>query len=124
MAGNRQVQAAMQQETPRTYTALSHLVVALAKAVKSAGKKTWFGNDKSVKAYSALMQRINELVIALTLDGLVRPSMESHEVVDQIVAMLDFFAKAHPNWIDSYGLAYHIFVVEREDAIATIERMR
>lgn len=124
MAGIKMIEEQMKLITPRTYNALTHLVMALANTANSLGKKTWFGRDKGVKAYEKLIEKLRHTITAMTLDGLVKPTTPTPEVLDALIRKIRLFNQAHPNWQDAYQFADYFLVQERENAIALLERMR
>ena len=124
MSGNKMMAERMRLTTPHTYTAMQHLVVALADTAKNLGKKTWFGRDKGVESYQKLESKLCNLITAMTLDKVVSASDSSEQILDATGKRLEMFSVAHPNWSDAYQFATYFFGVERESAISLIERLR
>lgn len=98
----------LQNAAPHTYTALEHLVMAMAEANKNQGKKSLFGVDKGLKAYRRFEEKLSDTLLALHLDGLVSRTAPAGEYRRQLAAALDVFSQAFPNWPDAYEFAYKI----------------
>lgn len=124
MAGMRLYQDQLQIMTPHTLNALQKLVMAMADVVKNADKKTFFGRDKGQKSYSLFLQALKITNHAMILDGVIRESTPSDEVAKELEGILEKFAMAYPNWPDAYGFAAIFFGEQRQDAIATLTRIR
>ena len=124
MAGIRLFEERLQLETPHTFNSLTKLVMAMAAVTANAGKRSLFGRDKGAEAYSNFLQALKLTLHSMVLDGVVRESTPSADVADQLVAKLDMFAKAFPNWPDAYGFATIFLGEKKADAVATIERLR
>ena len=124
MAGIRLFEEQLRLMSPHTFNALQKLVMAMAGVVKNANTKTFFGRDKGQEAYAHFLSTLKVTVQAMLLDGLVRESTPSEEVTEQLRSKLESFALAFPNWTDAYGFAAMFFGEAKDDAIATIERIR
>ena len=124
MAGIRLYEERLQRETPHTFNALTKLVLAMAGVTENAGKRSLFGRDKGAEAYSKFLQALKLTLHSMVLDGVARESTPASEVADLLLAKLDMFAKAFPNWPDAYGFAAIFLGEKKADAIATIERLR
>lgn len=124
MAGIRLYEERLRIETPHTYNALTKLVMAMAAVENNAGKRTFFGRDKGAEAYSKFLQALKLTLHSMVLDGVARESTPSSEVADLLLAKLDMFAKAFPNWSDAYSFAAMFLGEKKADAIAAIERLR
>jgi|GEM_PF-1761136 len=124
MAGNELFRTQLRHFSPHTYNALTKLVMAAAKVVKNTGKRTLFGKDKGQESYSRFLETLQATLQCMVLDGLVRESCPSAEVLDELNVKTREFSLAHPNWQDAYGFFDVYFKQNREDAIAVIERLR
>ncbi|WP_110647575.1 hypothetical protein [Salinicola peritrichatus] len=126
MAGNELFQQRLALTRKHTYTALQGLVVAMAKVIKSHGKRTWFGKDKGRAAYEEFLRRLSQTVTALVMDRQITAGTDTREVVAVIKDHLRMFEMAHPNWQDAYGFAEVFFDINDPsfDTVATIERLR
>lgn len=124
MAGLRTIEENMHVLTPHTLNTLQKLVMAMVGVNNSVGKKTLFGRDKGQEAYSKFLLALKVTAHAMILDGVIEESTSSADVVDKLVAKLESFSLAFPNWKDAYGLASHFFGSQQHNAIATIERLR
>lgn len=124
MAGIRMYEDQMRIMTPHTFNALQKLVMSMADVVKNAGKTTFFGHDKGLKSYAQFLSKLKETLQSMVLDGVVRESTPTDQVLKELEAKLEKFSLAFPNWQDAYGFAAFFFHEKREDAVATIERLR
>jgi hypothetical protein len=61
----------LQARIPHTYTAMEHLIMAMADAYKNRGKTSFFGYDKGLKSYLKFEEKLKNALLAMTLDGLV-----------------------------------------------------
>lgn len=110
--------------TPHTYNALTKLVMSMADVRKNTGKKTLFGRDKGQEAYSKFLSTLKITMQAMVLDGIIRESSPTEDVATELESKLEKFAMAFPNWKDAYGFAAFFLHDQREDAIATMHRLR
>jgi len=123
MAGMRLYQEQLPILFPHTFAGLQKLVMAMANVHNDVGKKTWFGRDKGAIAYQKFRDSLRQTIIGMTLDGRVRESSSTDEVIDSLVEILQKFSLAFPNWQDAYQFATFFFS-QSEDCRATIERLR
>jgi hypothetical protein len=110
--------------TPHTYNALSKLVMTMADVRKNTGKKTLFGRDKGQESYSKFLSALKVTMQSMVLDGVIRESTPTEDVAAELENKLEKFAMAFPNWKDAYGFAGFFLYDQREDAIATMHRLR
>jgi hypothetical protein len=97
---------ALQARFPRTYTAMEHLVMAMADAYNNRGKKSLFGYDKGLKSYLKFEEKLKDALIAMTLDGLVDRGGRVDVYRERFLVVLDAWEAIFPNWPDAYTFAY------------------
>lgn len=124
MAGNRMFEDNLRIASPHTFSAMQKLVLSMANVSKNAGKTSLFGRDKGAQAYKEFVKCVRLTVLAMMMDRIVRESSTSREVAVAMVAKLELFAMAFPNWQDAYGFARIFFDDQGQDAIALIDRVR
>ena len=124
MAGSRATEEIMRFSMPHTFNSLQNLTVAIASLIKSQGKRTWFGRDKSVIAYSKFLAEFKSTLHAMVLDGLITEATPPADVIAKIQNAFDLFSRAFPNWQDVYGFVEYFFVAKEDEALAIIERLR
>ncbi len=124
MAGNQYFEEKLRLMTPHTFNALTKLVMAMAAVTKNSGKKTFLGRDKGQESYSKFLAMLKATLQAMVLDGLIRESTSTEEVIAELDQRLNEFSIAFPNWKDAYAYAYFFFRENATDAIATVERLR
>ena len=124
MAGIRLFEEQLRLVNPHTFNALQNLVMAMADVTKNAGKSSFFGRDKGQQSYSRFLQALKIAVQSMVLDGVIRESTPAIQVAKELEQKLAQFAIAFPNWRDGYAFAGMFFGEKRQDAIATIERLR
>jgi hypothetical protein len=123
MAGIRLYEHNLRVLSPHTFNSLQHLVMSMAAVHKNAGKKTFFGRDKGQDSYSKFLVTLRSTLQSMLLDGLVKQSTSSEEVLKELNSKLEQFALAFPNWQDAYEFAAFFFG-DAKEATATIERLR
>lgn len=123
MSGNKLFEEQLRIMTPHTYNALQKLVMAMAGISKNAGKKTIFGRDKGQEAYDKFLKSLKVTAQCLILDGVVKESSSNEELLNELEGKVSKFKMAFPNWQDAYAVS-DMFFENKEDAIATISRLR
>ena len=123
MAGNKLFEEQLRIMTPHTYNALTKLITAMAGVSKNAGKKTFFGRDKGQEAYEKFLNSLKVTLQCMVLDEVIRESSTTEEVILELEGKIQKFKMAFPNWQDAYSVS-DMFFESKEDAIATIERLR
>jgi hypothetical protein len=124
MAGIRLFEEQLRLRTPHTFNALTKLVMSMADVRKNAGKKTLFGRDKGQEAYSNFLRALKVTVQSMVLDSVIREATPTDQVAKELEDKLRQFQMAFPNWQDAYEFASLFFGEKRQEAIATIERLR
>ena len=56
----------LQARLPHTYTAIEHLVMAMADAHNNQGKTNFFGQDKGLKSYMKFEEKLKGALLAMT----------------------------------------------------------
>ena len=123
MAGNKLFEEQLRIMTPHTYNALTKLITAMAGVSKNAGKKTFFGRDKGQEAYEKFLNSLKVTLQCMVLDEVIRESSTTEVVILELEGKIQKFKMAFPNWQDAYSVS-DMFFENKEDAIATIERLR
>jgi hypothetical protein len=123
MAGMQYIEDRLSLLTPHTYNALQKLVMAMAGISKNAGKKTFFGRDKGLEAYSKFRVSLKATIQCMVLDGIISESSITNEVMTALIHKIQEFQMAFPNWQDAYAVASWFFE-DVERAAATIEQLR
>jgi hypothetical protein len=96
----------LQAEVPHTYTAMEHLIMAMADAHNSKGKKTLFGNDKGLKNYLKFEEKLKNTLLAMTLDGLLSRSDTAEKFLEKLLEIILVWQEIFPNWPDAEAFAY------------------
>lgn len=108
MAGNAILQKSL-ADTPATYLAFQEMVMAMADAENTRGKRSLLGKDKGEQAYQAFLEKFKKAVHALYGDNLVDPSQSEIFVWNCFYKIFKNFIEAHPNWPDAYLFAERFF---------------
>lgn len=125
MAGNREAEELLRIHAPHTLNALQHLVMVMADAENSAGKKTFFGRDKGQEAYAKFLVTLKKTIHCLMLDGVTYEADTAEQVLGMLEEVLIQFASAYPNWPDAYRYGDRfIHPSNRPNALAMVERLR
>ena len=96
----------LQARLPHTYTAMEHLIMAMADAFNNRGKTTFFGNDKGLKSYLKFEDKLRNALLAMTLDGFVVRTDSSKKYLEALLLVLDAWQQIFPNWPDAEAFAY------------------
>lgn len=96
----------LQARMPHTYTAMEHLIMAMADAYNNRGKKTLFGHDKGLKSYLKFEEKLKNALLAMTLDGFVNRSDSAKKYLEAILLVLDAWQQIFPNWPDAEAFAH------------------
>lgn len=91
----------LQVRFPHTYTAMEHLIVAMADAHNNHGKTTFFGNDKGLKSYMKFEEKLKGTLLAMTMDGLVSRTATANEFRETLETVVDAWFEIFPNWSDA-----------------------
>ncbi len=124
MAGNKYFEEVLRLHSPHTYNSLTKLVMAMASVAKNTGKKTFFGKDKGQESYSKFLGILKTTLQSMVLDSVIKESTPNGQVLTELGEKMTKFSMAHPNWKDAYAYAHHFFVVNEEDALSVIGRLR
>jgi hypothetical protein len=117
MASANWTQAAqLQAEFPHTYTAMEHLIMAMADAYNKKGKTSIFGYDKGLKSYLKFEEKLKNTLVAMAMDGVVNRVASAKEYHDKLILIIDAWQLIFPNWPDAYGFAYEKLRVNPKEA--------
>lgn len=114
----------LQNEAPHSYNAMTHLVMALADLHKNAGRKTFFGRDKTASAFMKMRQKLALQMNAFILDGLLTGGESDMEATSLFLNFAHQFAKLNPNWKDAYTALYEVFIQNPEMGIDLVKLAR
>jgi hypothetical protein len=106
----------LQEKIPHTYTAMEHLIMAMADAYNNRGKTSFFGNDKGLKSYMKFEEKLKSTLIALTIDGLVSRFDTSEKFRDALLVVVQAWFEIFSNWPDAAAFAYEKLVANPEEA--------
>lgn len=109
----------LQARMPHTYTAMEHLIMAMADAFNNRGKTTFFGNDKGLKSYLKFEEKLKNTLLAMTLDGFVARSDNSEKYLESILLVLDAWQQIFPNWPDAEAFAFEKLRSNKSEAKKT-----
>lgn len=95
----------LQARMPHTYTAMEHLIMAMADAFNNRGKTTFFGNDKGLKSYLKFEEKLKNALVAMVLDGFVSRTDPAATYLEKILLVIDAWESIFPNWPDAHAFA-------------------
>ena len=95
----------LQARIPHTYTAMEHLVMAMADAHNNQGKTSFFGHDKGLKSYIKFEEKLKGALIAMTMDGLMSRAQTADEFRDTLQTVMITWFDIFPNWPDAQTFA-------------------
>lgn len=100
----------MKEILPNTLNALTWFVPAMEEAAKCHGKTSLFGKDKFAPAYQKVLEKLDETILAMELDGIIGFGATADEVNIDFFKVVTFFAQAYPNWPVAYRFFNEAFV--------------
>lgn len=106
----------LQARIPHTYTAMEHLIMAMADAYKNRGKTSFFGHDKGLKSYLKFEEKFKNALLAMTLDGLVSRTDTSKKYLEGFLVVLNTWHQIFPNWPDAEAFAFEKFRANEQEA--------
>jgi hypothetical protein len=104
-SANWAVASQLQARIPHTYTAMEHLIMAMADAHNNHGKTTFFGNDKGLKSYVKFEEKLKNTLLAMTMDGLVSRTATANEFRETLQEVVDAWFEIFPNWPDAQAFS-------------------
>jgi len=110
----------LQVRFPHTYTAMEHLIMAMADAHNNQGKKTFFGNDKGLKSHIKFEEKLKNTLLAMTMDGLVARHASATDFREALLTVLAAWFEIFPNWPDAYAYANTMLISNKRDACQLI----
>jgi hypothetical protein len=96
----------LQAKIPHTYTAMEHLIMAMADAFNSRGKTSFFGHDKGLKSYLKFEEKLKNALLAMVIDGLLKRSDSAATYLEKLLLVIDAWEAIFPNWPDAHAFAY------------------
>jgi hypothetical protein len=115
-SANWQEATKLQLMLPHTYTAMEHLIMAMADAFNNRGKTTFFGVDKGLKSYLKFEEKYRNALLAMTMDGLVQRGDNAGQFRNAIIHVLNAWQEIFPNWPDAHGFAYEKIIANELEA--------
>ncbi len=110
----------LQRKIPHTYTAMEHLIMAMADAHNNKGKKTIFGHDKGLKSYQKFEDKLRDTLFAMTIDGLVSRTDLAKDYQERLILVIDAWKQIFPNWPDAYSFAHEKLISNKSEACILI----
>lgn len=104
----------LQREVPHTFNAMQKLIMAMADAYNSRGKKTLFGHDRGLKHYKRFEECLKDTLLAMAMDGLVKRTTSAQEYRSSLGAVINTWAEIFPTWPDAYAFARETLGNEKE----------
>jgi hypothetical protein len=101
---------------PHTYTAMEHLIMAMADAYNNRGKTSLFGHDKGLKSLLKFEEKLKNALLAMTLDGLVSRTDTSKKYLEGLLLVLDAWQSIFPNWPDAEAFAFEKLRANEQEA--------
>jgi hypothetical protein len=95
----------LQARLPHTYTAMEHLIMAMADAHNNHGKTTFFGNDKGLKSYVKFEEKLKNALLAMTMDGLVSRNATANDFRETLQEVVSAWFEIFPNWPDAQAFS-------------------
>jgi hypothetical protein len=95
----------LQARNPHTYTAMEHLIMAMADAHNNYGKTTFFGNDKGLKSYLKFEEKLKGALIAMTIDGIISRAQSADKFRETLQVVVEAWFQIFPNWPDAQTFA-------------------
>ncbi len=105
---------AFQNKFPHTYTAMEHLIMAMADAYNNRGKNSLFGHDRGLKSYKKYEEKLKDTLIALSMDGVISRFSDAGEYRQMLVQILMAWFEIFPNWPDAAAFAVEQMKNEEE----------
>ena len=104
-SANWAMSSQLQARLPHTYTAMEHLVMAMADAHNNQGKTNFFGQDKGLKSYMKFEEKLKGALIAMTMDGLMSRAQPADEFRKTLQEVVEAWFQIFPNWPDAQTFA-------------------
>jgi len=95
----------LQARLPHTYTAMEHLVMAMADAHNNQGKTSFFGHDKGLKSYMKFEEKLKGALLAMTMDGIASRAQPADEFRKTLQEVVEAWFQIFPNWPDAQTFA-------------------
>lgn len=95
-------------QTPSTFKAMQHLVMAMDDFSRS-GKKSWFGRDKTMQAMEKVALNIGRTITAMRSDCVIAPQASAAEIHRKLQERLREFFEAFPTWVGAQTAAMVLF---------------
>ena len=118
---NYELWDAINNRYPQTSNSLQKLVMRMADYNKHMNKTTWWGKNKSRKAWKEFEGELNNIIIAMFLDEIIERNASTDEIRQSIYEHIIVFSTAFPNWQDAYGFAKEFFIESKDRANQVIE---
>jgi len=109
---------------PTAFAKLTKLIMAMTAVKKDSGKKTLFGNDKGAKAFSKFLALLKETLDAMLVDGVIKSSDSTEDVITTLEGKIADFSIAYPDWSDGYLFSANFFGEQRKAATVAVNKVR
>jgi hypothetical protein len=109
---------------PTAFAKLTKLIMAMTAVKRDSGKKTLFGKDKGAKAFSKFLAILKETMDAMLVDGVIKASDSTEDVILILEVKLAEFSTAYPDWVDGYAFAANFFGEQRKAATVAVNKIR
>ena len=113
----------LQSIIPHTYTAMEHLIMAMADAYNNKGKTSFFGNDKGLKSYLKFEEKYKNALLAMTLDGILSRGDSAEKYRESIIAVISQWIEIFPNWPDANAYGYEKIMKNPKEARQLISNL-
>ena len=120
MDGDKVTKIYMDSMWPHTHNSLQNLVMAAEKCTKNAGKKTIFGKDKFYKSKVKFLSVLGLTIHAMMKDELIHSTSSTEIIIEELVAVIDRFSMAYPNWPLAYEFVFYYLRESKNTAVKEI----
>jgi len=104
----------LQALAPHTYTAMEHLIMAMADAYNNRGKTSFFGYDKGLKSHKKYEEKFKDVLISMSMDGVISRTASAAEYRQEFLHILMTWFEIFPNWPDAAAFAVEQMKNENE----------
>jgi len=109
---------------PTAFAKLTKLIMAMTAVKQDSGKKTLFGKDKGAKAFSKFLALLKETLDAMVVDGVIKTSDSTEDVITTLEGKIADFSIAYPDWVDGYAFSANFFGEQRKAATVAVNQVR
>lgn len=113
----------MTASMPQTFNSLQQLIITMASCAKHKDKVSWWGKNKSRKAYVRFERELHNTIVAMFMDEVLPRNASSNQIREQLIIVIGGFSEIFPNWQDAYNYATAFFIQTQTRANETIESL-